>query len=472
MNDKSKRVQQGSRPEEAVQIRYDNALTYPTPKDAPYFVSDTTKHLKLRILTTCIVGKPEGRTWYYDYYWNGKRCRAKLGTIGTESKTADSLTPKKARELVNSYESNRLQGKHPLKEYEDDVSSMSLNIYYKSFMNRAEIKPSVSKRGVVMGNTEWEYNQKALRYKRNLETNVIGKTPIVDLTVKEIREWFDEMVMSTPTEAVKSLNLAKHMTRCFIEDNEADVPNRFTKIDTKPVKKSIDENQEKRPMTPEEYKALWFACDEWHNKVEGLFIQFIMQTSARGKAIADVKRDDVKKVKGQYQFNTLHKGKRFLIVLNDTAEDIYLKALKEAKKYPISPYLFPNYIYSRNGKGTQSTSRRQQVIDVRAEPMDNNSMKRIFKGRSTKKVKGKLVKHTNGGIRGIASIAEPSILTVNLHDIRDTWASMSSNLEEATDLLQNTNSATVSKHYRHKGAEHYTKLSVVRENLHKKLLDE
>jgi len=34
MNDKSKRVQQGSRPEEAVQIRYDNALTYPTPKDA------------------------------------------------------------------------------------------------------------------------------------------------------------------------------------------------------------------------------------------------------------------------------------------------------------------------------------------------------------------------------------------------------------------------------------------------------
>ena len=197
-----------------------------------------------------------------------------------------------------------------------------------------------------------------------------------------------------------------------------------------------------------------------------------MQTSARGKAIAELKRDDIKKVKGKYQFNTLHKGKRFLIVLNDTAEDIYLKALKEAKKYPISPYLFPNYIYSRNGKGTQSTSRRQEVIDVRAEPMDNNSMKRIFKGRSTKKVKGKLVKHTNGGIRGIASIAEPSILSVNLHDIRDTWASMSSNLEEATDLLQNTNTSTVAKHYRHKGAEHYTKLSLVRENLHKKILND
>ena len=45
-------------------------------------------------------------------------------------------------------------------------------------------------------------------------------------------------------------------------------------------------------------------------------------------------------------------------------------------------------------------------------------------------------------------------------------------LEEATDLLQNTNSATVSKHYRHKGAEHYTKLSVVRENLHKKILND
>ena len=466
MNDNSKRVQQGSRPEEAVQIRYDNAITYPTPKDAPYFVSDTTKHLKLRILTTCTVGKPEGRTWYYDYYWQGKRCRAKLGTIGTESKTADSLTPKKARELVNSYESNRLQGKHPLKEYEDDVSSMSLNTYYKSFMNRAEIKPSVSKRGLVMGNTQHEYEQKEYRYARAIQPTVIGKTPIVDLTIKEIREWFDTMVMSTPTEAVKSLNLAKHMTRCFIEDNEADVPNRFTKIDTKPVKKSIDENQEKRPMTPEEYKALWFACDEWHNKVEGLFIQFIMQTSARGKAIADVKRDDVKKVKGQYQFNTLHKGKRFLIVLNDTAEDIYLKALKEAKKYPISPYLFPNYIYGMTG----GVAPEANVVGVRTEPMNSTTMARVFKGRATKQVMGKLVKHTNGGIRGIASIAEPSILTVNLHDIRDTWASMSSNLEEATDLLQNTNTSTVAKHYRHKGTEHYSNLADIRESLHKKLI--
>lgn len=335
-------------------------------------------------------------------------------------------------------------------------------------MNRAEIKPSVSKRGVVMGNTQYEYDQKEYRFKRAIKPNIVGKTPIVDLTVKEIREWFDNMVMSTPTEAVKCLNLAKHMTRCFIEDNEADVPNRFTKIDTKPVKKSIDESQEKRPMTSEEYKALWFACDEWHNKVEGLFIQFIMQTSARGKAIADLKRDDIKKVKGTYQFNTLHKGKRFLIVLNPSAEEVYLKALKEAKKYPISPYLFPNYIYAKTGGVAPVTN----VIGVRTEPMDNNTMKRIFKGRSTKQVMGKLVKHTNGGIRGIASIAEPSILTVNLHDIRDTWASMSSNLEEATDLLQNTNSATVSKHYRHKGAEHYTKLSVVRENLHKKILND
>ena len=335
-------------------------------------------------------------------------------------------------------------------------------------MNRAEIKPSVSKRGVVMGNTQYEYEQKEYRFNRAIKPNIIGTTPIVDLSVKEIREWFDNMVMSTPTEAVKCLNLAKHMTRCFIEDNEADVPNRFTKIDTKPVKKSIDESQEKRPMTSEEYKALWFACDEWHNKVEGLFIQFIMQTSARGRAIADLKREDIKKVKGTYQFNTLHKGKRFLIVLNPSAEEVYLKTLKEAKKYPISPYLFPNYIYAKTGGVAPVTN----VIGVRTEPMDNNTMKRIFKGRSTKQVMGKLVKHTNGGIRGIASIAEPSILTVNLHDIRDTWASMSSNLEEATDLLQNTNSATVSKHYRHKGAEHYTKLSVVRENLHKKILND
>ena len=466
MNDKTKKVAEGSRPEEAVQIRYDNAITYPTPKDSPYFVSDTTKHLKLRILTSCVVGKPEGRTWYYDYHWQGKRCRAKLGTIGTESKTADSLTPKKARELVNSYESNRLQGKHPLKEYEDDVSSMSLNTYYKSFMNRAEIKPSVSKRGLVMGNTQHEYEQKEYRYARAIQPTVIGKTPIVDLTIKEIREWFDTMVMSTPTEAVKSLNLAKHMTRCFIEDNEADIPNRFTKVDTKPIKKSIDEALIKRPMTEDEYSALWWACDQWHNKVEGYFIQFVMQSSARGKAIAELKRDDIKKVKGKYQFNTLHKGKRFLIVLNPTLEDIYLKALKEAKKYPISPYLFPNYIYGMTG----GVAPEANVVGVRTEPMNSTTMARVFKGRATKQVMGKLVKHTNGGIRGIASIAEPSILTVNLHDIRDTWASMSSNLEEATDLLQNTNTSTVAKHYRHKGTEHYSNLADIRESLHKKLI--
>jgi len=466
MNDKTNKVAQGSRPDEAVQIRYENAITYPTPKDAPYFVSDTTKHLKLRILTTCTVGRPEGRTWYYDYYWNGKRCRAKLGTIGTESKTADSLTPKKARELVNSYESKRLQDIHPMKEYEDDVSSMSLNTYYKSFMNRAEIKPSVSKRGVVMGNTQHEYEQKEYRFNRAIKINVIGKTPIVDLTLKEIREWFDGMVQSTPTEAVKSLNLAKHMTRCFIEDNEADIPNRFTKIDTKPVKKSIDENLEKRPMNEEEYSALWWACDEWQNKVEGLFVKFVMITSSRGKSICELKRDDIKKVKGKYQFNTLHKGKRFLIVLNETAEDVYLNALKEAKKFPISPYLFPNYIYGRANGQSYTT----EVVGVRDEPMNSTTMARIYKGRSTKVVAGKLTKYSNGGIRGIASIAEPSILTVNLHDIRDTWASMASNLEEATDMLQNTNTSTVAKHYRHKGVEYYTNLAEVREAQHKKLI--
>tara|TARA_R110000772_G_scaffold68613_1_gene151942 strand:+ start:1 stop:1005 length:1005 start_codon:yes stop_codon:yes gene_type:complete len=333
-------------------------------------------------------------------------------------------------------------------------------------MNRAEIKPSVSKRGLVMGNTQHEYQQKEYRYARAIQPTVIGKTPIVDLTIKEIREWFDTMVMSTPTEAVKSLNLAKHMTRCFIEDNEADIPNRFTKVDTKPIKKSIDEALIKRPMTEDEYSALWWACDQWHNKVEGYFIQFVMQSSARGKAIAELKRDDIKKVKGKYQFNTLHKGKRFLIVLNPTLEDIYLKALKEAKKYPISPYLFPNYIYGKTG----GVAPEANVVGVRTEPMNSTTMARVFKGRATKQVMGKLVKHTNGGIRGIASIAEPSILTVNLHDIRDTWASMSSNLEEATDLLQNTNTSTVAKHYRHKGTEHYSNLADIRESLHKKLI--
>jgi hypothetical protein len=449
-------------------IKYDNAINYTVDPDRDIYVSDTQPHLKLRIFPTAKKGKPESRKFYYDYYWQGQRKRHLIGQLSKDNKSG--VTPARARELVIGYEANRLSGKHPFQEYSEDISKISLNTYYESFMNRAEIKPSVSKRGLVMGNSPWEYEQKELRYKRNILSNVIGTTPIVNLTLKEIKEWFDKKSMSTPTEAIKSLNLAKHMTRCLIEDNEVDIPNRFTKVDTKPIKKSIDQALEKRPMTPEEYKALWFACDEWHNPVEGLFIQFVMQTSSRGKAIAELKKDDVKKVKGQYQFNNLHKGKRFLIVLNQSAEDIYLKALEKAKKYPISPYLFPNYIYSANGKGTKSTSRRQQVQGVRVEPMDSVSMRRIFKGRSTIRSGGKLITYINGGIRGIASQTEPSILTVNLHDIRDTWASMSSNLEEATDMLQNTNTSTVAKHYREKGLEYYTKLSNTRENLHLKLI--
>jgi len=37
-------------------------------------------------------------------------------------------------------------------------------------------------------------------------------------------------------------------------------------------------------------------------------------------------------------------------------------------------------------------------------------------------------------------------------------------------MLQNTNTSTVAKHYRHKGVEYYTNLAEVREAQHKKLI--
>ena len=55
------------RPDKPVLIKLKNALEYPYDPDTDYRVSDTTKHLKLRIL------RSGNRNWEYDYIHRGKR---------------------------------------------------------------------------------------------------------------------------------------------------------------------------------------------------------------------------------------------------------------------------------------------------------------------------------------------------------------------------------------------------------------
>ena len=80
--------------------------------------------------------------------------------------------------------------------------------------------------------------------------------------------------------------------------------------------------------------------------------------------------------------------------------------------------------------------------------MDHSTRQRIWRGRSTKIVKGQLLSISNGGLRGIASEECGSVLDVNPHDIRDTHSTRAENASDAKDMLQNKLTSTIDKHYR------------------------
>ena len=186
----------------------------------------------------------------------------------------------------------------------------------------------------------------------------------------------------------------------------------------------------------------------------------MMLVSARGKNVSEIKLTDMKKVNGKYWFNILHKGKPFPIVLNELAEDVYLQTLEARKKYNfISPYLFPHYVYDSERK----------VIGVTAKPMSKDTRQRIWRGRSTKQSKGKIVKAI-GGIKGLAALVVPSVATKSIHQIRHTYATNAENSYEAKDLLQNRTVGVIDKHYRQKDFENSLRLADKQSKIARNLL--
>ena len=431
------------RPTEAIQIKYENAINYKPDQDTDYYVSDSLqKHLKLRVL------RSGTKTWVYDYLLNGRRKRHAFGELAKERK-GNGMTPAQARDQVSNWEAIRKQGKNPLIEHASDVKGITLNKYFDDeFLHLRAVKPSTTAKGVRQGNSIYEYKQKISIWNKHIRKQ-LGDLPIKQINVKIVRDWYDNIAKKTPAHSIKVNGLAKYVMKNLLdtyEELDEITSNKFTKIKTKEVSEAVALARTKRPLTPEEFKAVWYACDEWHNPVEGLYIQFIMATSARGQAVADIKRSDIKQKDGRYWFNTLHKNKPFQIVMNELVEQTYLKTLAAVKRYPISPYLFPKYIYDSERK----------LIGVADTPIDSSTRQRIWRGRSTKQVKGNLVVSSNGGLRGLASKNCKTVLEVGLHDIRDTYASRSDNVEEATDMLQNRLISTTDKHYRQKDFTHHT----------------
>jgi integrase len=453
----------------SVEIKYDNAINYKADPDNDIYVSDKQPHLKLRIFPNSKKGSSQGKKFYYDYYWNGKRKRHLIGELSKDNKSG--VTPSKARDIVISYEALRKAQppKHPLQGQQKELKGITLNKHFDTrFVIDGDIKPVEMKDGTRQGMLPKVFKQQVGRYNRHIR-NSIGDTPLTNLTVIEIKDWFNSIRGNAPTEALKTLNLAKHIVSHLMKEDEtiANVmPNRFALVDQKKLKATLDNKRElnKSPLDIDEFKALWNASDKWYNEVEGLFIKFVMASCLRGISVARLKLKDIIKKKGKYQITVLAKKNIITIRFNETLEQIYKDTLKARKQYPEPQegYLFPKYVYTQE-KGRVSTKRF--VSDVANEPMGNDNIDRIFKGRKTRIEKGKIVPSKSGGIRGIASNTEPSILQYSLHDIRDTYASLCNTAEEVADLLGHTIGTTGEKYYRKKDTPHFDKVADLRETL-------
>ena len=445
-----------------IQIKYENAINYKPDADNDYYVSDLLQnHLKLR------VHKKGSKVWVYDYIYRGKRKRHTFGTLAKERK-GDGLTPAQAREAVSAWEVLRKQGKNPLAEKETNVRDMTLNKFFdEEFLHLSFVKPSqtLNRQGtpVRLGNSEDEYYAKQKIWNRHLR-DTLGGVPVIEITTKMVSTWFDKIAKATPSHSLKVIGLAKYVTSQMLlmyEELDNLTSNKFDRINTQDIRKAVDLSRNPTALTPEEFKAIWNACDEWYNQVEGLYVKFMMLVSARGKNVSEIKLTDMKKVNGKYMFNILHKGKPFPIVLNELAEEVYLQTLEARKQYDfISPYLFPHYVYDSE----------RRVIGVTDKPMSKDTRQRIWRGRSTKQSRGKLVKAT-GGIKGLASVVVPSVATKSIHQIRHTYATNAENSYEAKDLLQNRTVGVIDKHYRQKDFENSLKLAEKQSKIANQLLN-
>tara|TARA_R110002153_G_scaffold213413_1_gene365964 strand:- start:11 stop:583 length:573 start_codon:yes stop_codon:yes gene_type:complete len=189
-----------------------------------------------------------------------------------------------------------------------------------------------------------------------------------------------------------------------------------------------------------------------------------MASSLRGISIALMKTNDIEEINGGTQFTAMMKKNLITIRFNKLEK----KIIKEAKKLRLqdrynvhSEYLFPKY--RRNHLA--------EVIGIYETPMSNSDIDRIFKGRSTKEKKGKLVLNTNGGVRGIAMNTEPSIGKRGLHDIRDTYASFEKLTSQDIAFLLGHKLGTVAEEsYTKHSTEHWQMVSDMRESITLKLV--
>ena len=171
------------------------------------------------------------------------------------------------------------------------------------------------------------YKQQLVRYDRHIR-NTIGTKSLVTLTTKEIEKWFGNISKNTETESLKCLNLAKQIVIHLLNTNEELerlIPNRFKKIDQSDLNEKLKEQRQLNTVAleHEEFKALWNACDEWHNPVEGLFVKFVMASALRGKNVAHLKLNEIVKLRGRYQIRKKLKKPIITVRFTKTMEDIY-----------------------------------------------------------------------------------------------------------------------------------------------------
>lgn len=445
------------RPDKPVLIKLTNAIAYPSDPDTDYRVSDTTKHLKLRVL------RSGTRHWEYDYIWKGKRQKY--------SWPLEGCTPPQARAKVAEWETNRKVKK--LDPFTKAAKGISLVAFKDEYFEHRKIKPATNSKGVKSGLSEKEYYERKRRFDKHFADYAIAQTPLLKLQLSEIETWFDNIAKDKPSEALACLFLGSHMTKYALKSSEelrGAIANKFDaavdKDDVSAIKESIEESRTKRPMTQKEWNALWDTCESYGDELGGLMVQFIMSLSTRGKHAIELSKTDIEfdEEEGVYHFTAKFKKKWDTVVLTDRAKKIYEKILALHKKEGwITDYLFPSRDFRGGGK----------FQGLRNRPMNSNDKQLIFTGRDRR-----------GGIRAAAAKIAPSILGIKsktkadlerygefklkplgLHDVRDTYATNAGNISTATQMLQNSQDAVTKKHYAEESLKDKIKIAKEKDKL-------
>ena len=234
------------------------------------------------------------------------------------------------------------------------------------------------------------------------------------------------------------------------------------------LRKKIKEHRQKhkRPITANELVAIENACNQWHNKLDGLMIKFILYCGTRGKNTMSLSKQDIEKDKIGYFLKTPHKDRMVRVDLTDDAVEIYKEILQTHKEmHIISNYLFPSFDYTG---GTFAPA-------LRSRHCNGQDKRRAWCG-----TKG------TGGIRSLASKEAPTLLGVKyqtakqqiefgewkikpcgVHKIRAMYGTEAETSEQATLMLQNKvqGTALVDGSYREEKPEHTKRIANQKQTL-------